>query len=960
MDKHLLEVDIMKEVLKLQKSNSPVVVSVTEESEYVDYERLLLRKVIYKASSEGDIPRNLVNVDEASKDVLWGILEKYEGNLRRGGITNTVVSMHVSPVKRAIGNNQNKEHGVTLVVMDIINKKVNIVPDVFSSYSMTSKSMMITNVLGDIVAKYRVSEHEAFFILLMSNGLQGNYLTDEDGWEELLSTVDSRAERVSPEGRYATYCMEYGQGNKAVAKRFMVRVHNNHKLRNLKRYGDSWGGMANSLHVSFSSYSYSLELSKSSIVGYYIQDSQIVAKIDPYLVDMDYKDNNLKVSYKVIPHIESSRWYGGSKVVSADVKLSVDLGDLSQVLDAERVISKVTYSKGAYFRNMEATSIVIVNDITRQYPNMPNKLVDVIENHARTIVQRAVNRSGVQLMNKVKYDIGTINRGEVYQVSVDRLRDLSLIANFLASTINTIGYNNLIEESESRIQYLSSELIRNQSENGILEVNKIGIGSINYLRSVGFKYRDDLNPLPTKGNSKVISNNMQNSSIVWYLLNSSDISTDVTNKELAIRIMYHTYERVIGNLSTRDNLEKRLVAPKKSNSILMGATSIDKSVRANYGTSSEDLSKYLEDSLEISEHVYEVLKPYWEENKELIGEGAKRLLLDSGWESIIGYRPKKVINKVDSKGIWDVISTSSGVSKLIYHMSNPATSLMGLSQPMGNFSAVDYLNALDKSDLSDILNSVGHSMSSTDMSNLYNIFTKLINEVGLSPIKASETVTYILEDTVSRQRIRSVSNAIVVYRDYLSAYISLEEMEFRSFDRFEHVPFSLMLAHDIFTYESEHLKSVADEDKFVSKYEYLTDIKRLWKPVKIQEEEYVMVQPKNIEDLKAEGRSLSHCVGGYASRIIRGECLILFLRKKGTSDKSFITVEVLTRKDAEGNIKYSLGHIQGSNALNNRAPNMVFRSAIKEKVDFIRYHEEYLEDQEERRKMEELLKEEAI
>lgn len=53
---------------------------------------------------------------------------------------------------------------------------------------------------------------------------------------------------------------------------------------------------------------------------------------------------------------------------------------------------------------------------------------------------------------------------------------------------------------------------------------------------------------------------------------------------------------------------------------------------------------------------------------------------------------------------------------------------------------------------------------------------------------------------------------------------------------------------------------------------------------------YIVIAPKNSNDLKKEGDVLNHCVASYIKRVIDGECLIYFLRID--KDESLITFEV--------------------------------------------------------------------
>ena len=57
-----------------------------------------------------------------------------------------------------------------------------------------------------------------------------------------------------------------------------------------------------------------------------------------------------------------------------------------------------------------------------------------------------------------------------------------------------------------------------------------------------------------------------------------------------------------------------------------------------------------------------------------------------------------------------------------------------------------------------------------------------------------------------------------------------------------------------------------------------------------------MVLPANADDLAAEGNALHHCVGSYANRVAKRECVILFLRLTEDLEKPFYTVEVRNRQ----------------------------------------------------------------
>lgn len=54
----------------------------------------------------------------------------------------------------------------------------------------------------------------------------------------------------------------------------------------------------------------------------------------------------------------------------------------------------------------------------------------------------------------------------------------------------------------------------------------------------------------------------------------------------------------------------------------------------------------------------------------------------------------------------------------------------------------------------------------------------------------------------------------------------------------------------------------------------------------------MVVMPMTMEDVRAEGRALQHCVGGYAQRHVAGATTILFLRKAEAPDTAYVTIEI--------------------------------------------------------------------
>lgn len=66
-----------------------------------------------------------------------------------------------------------------------------------------------------------------------------------------------------------------------------------------------------------------------------------------------------------------------------------------------------------------------------------------------------------------------------------------------------------------------------------------------------------------------------------------------------------------------------------------------------------------------------------------------------------------------------------------------------------------------------------------------------------------------------------------------------------------------------------------------------------------------VVIPVSSAEIVQEGRTLHHCVGGYAARHIEGKTTILFIRKRRTPGRSFLTVELYEER---GKIKIRQVH----------------------------------------------------
>lgn len=100
---------------------------------------------------------------------------------------------------------------------------------------------------------------------------------------------------------------------------------------------------------------------------------------------------------------------------------------------------------------------------------------------------------------------------------------------------------------------------------------------------------------------------------------------------------------------------------------------------------------------------------------------------------------------------------------------------------------------------------------------------------------------------------------------------------------FEKYPKDLHLAHSKVTVLNSLIENRYNEQEFASRYSEKLEYRR---------KEFSIINPTNTAEVKMEGAYLGHCVGTYVERIIRGETLVVFLRKTEEIDVPYYTIEV--------------------------------------------------------------------
>lgn len=163
------------------------------------------------------------------------------------------------------------------------------------------------------------------------------------------------------------------------------------------------------------------------------------------------------------------------------------------------------------------------------------------------------------------------------------------------------------------------------------------------------------------------------------------------------------------------------------------------------------------------------------------------------------------------------------------------------------------------------------------------------------PITLKDMIDYI--ESVYFDQGCPCTEAIKQWKDYLRNFQALYGRNPRTKE--EKYPDSLKKAHDVVAMQNNFravMGSYVEEN--------LSAVYERWKHLEYEDDRYCIIVPKECREIAVEGIQQHHCVSGYISDVVNGECLILFLRRKEESDRSFFTLEY----DLEGNLHQIKGH----------------------------------------------------
>lgn len=136
---------------------------------------------------------------------------------------------------------------------------------------------------------------------------------------------------------------------------------------------------------------------------------------------------------------------------------------------------------------------------------------------------------------------------------------------------------------------------------------------------------------------------------------------------------------------------------------------------------------------------------------------------------------------------------------------------------------------------------------------------------------------YVCEEAIN-QGFSNLKTFLVELKDYLNMCETIDAKPtlYSSY---------LKQTHDI-TSRNYNIKLTDEQDElFESAYKNFV-------PYTTEDGEYSVIRPKDADAVKKEGSDLNHCVCSYLSKIIKRNCLIVFLRKTKNTNKSLVTIEI--------------------------------------------------------------------
>ena len=154
-------------------------------------------------------------------------------------------------------------------------------------------------------------------------------------------------------------------------------------------------------------------------------------------------------------------------------------------------------------------------------------------------------------------------------------------------------------------------------------------------------------------------------------------------------------------------------------------------------------------------------------------------------------------------------------------------------------------------------------------------------------IKPSRLNTYLHK---VREAGEWLSGIWQIWSDYITM---AEELGWTIEESSVLMPKDLHRKHDEATKELQlkHEREAAEQDKLL-RLELIERMQKWRKKYNIERDGYFIRVAENAKEIRQEGKTLCHCVGGYAERHMNGKLTILFLRRTETPEVPLYTIEM--------------------------------------------------------------------
>lgn len=163
-------------------------------------------------------------------------------------------------------------------------------------------------------------------------------------------------------------------------------------------------------------------------------------------------------------------------------------------------------------------------------------------------------------------------------------------------------------------------------------------------------------------------------------------------------------------------------------------------------------------------------------------------------------------------------------------------------------------------------------------------FYTLIRDHNYNPINLLKFIDYLI--TYEALSLNDVLTELLDYCNMMSAISP----------KYDKYPRNFLTTHRIASRNYNRLKQSYPEEVFTCRI----DASLEW-----TKDDYKIVYPKEIQDIKDEAVQQNNCVSSYIEKVINGKCHIVFLRNKHALDLSLVTIEIRDNKVVQAKGKFN-------------------------------------------------------